>query len=166
MNWSDYLMGFAVHAAKKSKDSTNVGAALVGPDRDVRLCAFNGPPKGVRDLPERFERENGVKYRFASHAEQNLVAFAAREGIRTKDCTVFVTHFPCSSCARSLIQAGIVKVVVGPGTTAMPVEEFDAAETMFCEAGVQVVRMKCEPVDDDDGQPDEAQEWRYFDPDC
>ena len=29
MNWDEYLMGFARHAALKSKDSTQVGAALV-----------------------------------------------------------------------------------------------------------------------------------------
>lgn len=134
MNWNDYLMGFARHAALKSKDSTQVGAVLVGPDREVRLTAYNGPPRGVTDLPER--RERPTKYLFASHAEQNLVAFAAREGIQTKGCTVYVSHHPCSACAKSLIQAGVARVVIGPGETSMPDAEFVAARTMFAEAGV------------------------------
>jgi dCMP deaminase len=71
----------------------------------------------------------------------NLVAFAAREGIRTKDCTVFVTHACCAACARTLIQAGIRKIVYGAGTTSMPAEEFRAAEQMFEEAGVRTYRM-------------------------
>ena len=136
MNWSEYLMGFADHAAKKSKDSTQVGAVLVGPEREVRLTAYNGPPKGVRDTEGR--RERPTKYLFASHAEANLVAFAAREGISTKDCAVYVTHFPCSACARTLIQAGVTKVVSGAGKTSMPDAEFQAARTMFDEAGVHV----------------------------
>lgn len=136
MTWLEYLMGFAQHAACKSKDSTQVGAVLVGPDREVRLTAYNGPPRGVRDLPDR--RERPTKYLFASHAEANLVAFAAREGIRTAGCTVYVTHFPCAACARTLIQAGIERVVVGPGTTSMPDAEFAAARQMFREAGVVV----------------------------
>jgi dCMP deaminase len=139
MNWSDYLFGFAAHAALKSKDSTQVGAILVGPEREIRLTAFNGPPKGVKDLPER--RERPAKYLFASHAEANLIAFAAREGIRTKGCTVFVTHMPCSACARTLIQAGISKICVGAGTTSMPAEEFEAAELMLSEANVSVWRV-------------------------
>ena len=93
---------------------------------------------GVRDVPER--RQRPAKYLWASHAEANLAAFAARRGIRTEGCSVHVTHFPCASCARTLIQAGIGAVVVGPGTTAMPPEEFAAAEVMFREAGVKVVR--------------------------
>lgn len=137
MNWDAYLMGFARHAALKSKDSTKVGAVLVGPEREVRLTAFNGPPRGVEDRAERRERPD--KYLYASHAEANLVAFAAREGIRTKDCVVYITHYPCSSCSRTLIQAGVKKVVVGSGTTHMPTEEFAAASVMFAEAGVQVM---------------------------
>lgn len=133
-DWTDYLFGFATHAATKSKDSTQVGAALVGPEGEVRLTGFNGPPKGVLDLD--YRRERPSKYLFASHAEANLVAFAAREGIRTKGCTVYVTHMPCAACARTLIQAGIAKVVFGPGKTSMPDDEFDAARTMFREAGV------------------------------
>ena len=138
MNWTEYLMGFAQHAARKSKDPTQVGAVLVGPEREVRLTAYNGPPRGVMDLPER--RERPEKYLFSSHAEANLVAFAAREGIRTAGCTVYVTHHPCSSCARTLIQAGVKTVVVGEGTTSMPEAEFTAASTMFREAAIAVVR--------------------------
>ena len=137
MDWPTYYMGFADHAARKSKDMTKVGAILVGPDGEVRLTAYNGPPRGVIDSPDRRERPR--KYLFASHAEANLVAFAAREGIRTAGCTVYVTHAPCAGCARTLIQAGVVRVVHGDGTTAMPADEFRAAREMFCEAGVEVV---------------------------
>jgi dCMP deaminase len=134
LTWSEYFMGFAEHAAKKSKDTTQVGAVLVGPDNEVRLTAYNGPPRGVLDLSRR--RERPTKYLFASHAEANLVAFAAREGIRTTGCTVYVTHAPCAACARTLIQAGVRAIVCGPGTTSMPAEEFDAADQMLFEARV------------------------------
>lgn len=136
MDWIEYYMGFARHAALKSKDTTKVGAILVGPDGEVRLTAYNGPPRGVADLPDRFERPR--KYLFASHAEQNLIAFAARQGIRTDGCTVYVTHYPCSSCARTLIQSGIKRVIYGSGKTHMPDEEFYSANDMFSEAAVSV----------------------------
>lgn len=142
MNSEAYLYGFAAHAAKKSKDSTQVGAVLVGPDGEVRLTGYNGPPKGVEDHAWRFERP--AKYLFASHAEANLIAFAAREGIRTKDCTVYVTHMPCAGCARSLIQAGVVAVRYGPGKTSMPEEEFEAARAMLSEAQVRMRPVVCE----------------------
>lgn len=134
----DYFMGFAAWAATKSKDSTKVGAALVGPANEVCLTGYNGPPAGVEDRPERFERP--AKYLFASHAEQNVIAFAARRGIRTEGCRLYVTHFPCPSCARSIIQAGIWNVVCGDGEwKSQTREDFEATRDMFAEAGV-----KCE----------------------
>lgn len=134
-DWDAYLMGFAQHAATQSKDSTQVGAALAR-GRVCLLTAYNGPPAGVVDSPDRRERPR--KYLFASHAEGNLVAFAAREGIRTQGCAVYVTHMPCASCARSLIQAGIACVAYGPGTTSMPPDEFEAADAMLREARIFV----------------------------
>lgn len=139
MNWHSYLFGFAQHAATKSKDTTQVGAALVGPEGEVRLTGFNGPPRGVLDLPERFVRP--AKYLFACHAEASVIGFAAREGIRTAGCTLYTTHLPCAGCARLIIQAGITEIVHGDGTTSMPAEEFAAAREMLAEAGVAVRRV-------------------------
>lgn len=134
-DWDAYLYGFARHAATQSKDSTQVGAALTR-GRSCLLTAYNGPPAGVADSPDRFERP--TKYRFISHAETNLVAFAARHGIRTEGCEVYCTHMPCAACARTLIQAGITCVAYGPGTTSMPPDEFEAAATMLREARIFV----------------------------
>jgi dCMP deaminase len=135
--WDRHHYGFAQHAATKSKDTTIVGAVLVSPDGADLLTGFNGPPRGVRDdVAERWLRP--TKYLYVSHAEENLISFAARHGIRTEGCTVYVTHLPCARCSRALIQAGIKAVVYGDGTTSMPDEEFKAAREMLCEAGVEV----------------------------
>lgn len=130
-------IALATQIATESKDTTQVGAVLITPEGANILTGYNGPPMGVRDLPERFERP--TKYLFASHAEQNVIAFASRRGIRSDGCTLAVTHHPCSACARSIIQAGIVCVIVGDGKTSMPDVEFEAAAIMFDEAGVKVL---------------------------
>lgn len=138
--WHQYFMAFAEHAASKSKDSTKVGAVLIGSDGVIMLTAYNGPPRGIQDTPDRFERPR--KYLFASHAEANLVAFAARKGIKMEGASVYVTHMPCASCARTLIQAGIKDIVHGDGKTHMPDDEFEAAQDMLSEANVGLVRFK------------------------
>jgi dCMP deaminase len=143
LNWREYLMGFALHAAVKSKDETQVGAALIAPGgKDVILTGYNGPPAGVEDSPAR--RERPLKYLFCVHAEQNTISKAARYGIRTEGCELYVTHKPCDRCAVAIIQAGIKRVIYGPGKTRMPQEQFDAAQVMFYESGV-----KCEAIDVD-----------------
>ena len=45
------------------------------------------------------------------HAEANAILFAAKEGISTQDCTLYVTTAPCSECAKMIIQSGITRVV-------------------------------------------------------
>ncbi|MBI4215152.1 MAG: hypothetical protein HY602_00300 [Parcubacteria group bacterium] len=45
------------------------------------------------------------------HAEVNAIAKAARQGIKIDGATMFVTSFPCLICMRSIIAAGIKKVV-------------------------------------------------------
>lgn len=134
LTWETYHMGFAKHSAVKSKDSTKVGAVAIGNVREVVETGFNGPPRGVVDSPAR--RERPAKYLYTSHAEENLVATAARH--RLAGTTVFVTHLCCARCARMLIQAGVTKVIAGDGSTSMPKEEFDVALEMFSEAGVEV----------------------------
>jgi dCMP deaminase len=133
--WTRRFLGLAKSVADWSKDpNTRVGAVAVDEHRRVLETGYNGLPRGVQDLSERMERP--AKYLWTSHAEENLVSHAARD--RLAGSTVYVTHLCCSRCARMLINAGVAKVVCGPGTTSMPQEEFDAAMTMFTEAAVEL----------------------------
>ena len=45
------------------------------------------------------------------HAEANAIAYAAKEGISTKGCSLYVTLSPCINCANLIIQAGIKEVI-------------------------------------------------------
>ena len=135
--WSEYFLEMAHLVASKSKDpSTKVGCVVITEDKVVAATGYNGLPRGVEDRPERMERP--AKYLWTSHAEENAVAQAARVGAKLKGGTAYVTHMPCSRCARTLIQAGIIKVVLDGGSTSMPMEELDVAMKMFREAGVEV----------------------------
>lgn len=133
--WSARFLDMARLVASWSKDSTQVGAVAVSPARAVLETGYNGIARGVRDLPERMQRP--AKYLWTSHAEENLVAHAARQ--RLEGATVYVTHLCCSRCARMLINAGVARVVCGDGTTNMPPEEFEVAVQQFHEAGVDLV---------------------------
>jgi len=45
------------------------------------------------------------------HAEMNAILFAARNGIKTENCTMYITLSPCIECAKGIVQAGISRVV-------------------------------------------------------
>jgi dCMP deaminase len=133
--WQKRFLDIARQIATWSKDpSTQVGAIAVSPVRAILETGYNGLPRGVEDKPARMERP--AKYIWTAHAEANLVAHAARE--RLEGSTVYVTHMCCADCTKLLINAGVAAVVVGPGTTSMPEEQFTAAFEMLFEAGVRV----------------------------
>jgi dCMP deaminase len=134
--WDERFLELARVVASWSKDpATKVGAVAVTPSRAVAETGYNGLPRGVEDLSVRMERP--TKYIYTAHAEENLVAHAARQ--RLEGSTVYVTHMCCAACTRMLINAGVARVVCGPGTTSMPEEQFVAARAMFREAGVELV---------------------------
>lgn len=138
-SWDSYFLNIAQLIAGKSKDtSTKVGCVVVGPDNEIRATGYNGLPRGVDDdRPERFERP--AKYLWTSHAEENAVAQAARVGMRLKGCKAYVTHYPCARCTRSLIQAGIVCIVVGNGQVKGDfADDLRVSQAMLQEARVEV----------------------------
>jgi len=136
--WDRRFIDLALHISNWSKDpSTKVGCVVVGADREIRSTGFNGFPRGIEDSMERLE-DREMKYPLICHAEENAIMHAARIGISLKDCVAYVTWPPCTRCARSLIQAGVVEVVF-PKDIEIPerwVEDFDRSLSMMKEAGV------------------------------
>lgn len=130
--WLCFFFDNAMRASRLSKDTTKVGACIADGKRSL-LTGFNGPPEGVADIPERLERP--LKYDFVCHAEQNVIASCAREGISTKGRIMIVTHPPCVDCAKLIIQSGIKKVYHLVQPTVMNLKQ-DISRQMFYEAQV------------------------------
>jgi dCMP deaminase len=145
MSWDQRFLDLARHISCWSKDpSTQVGAVAVR-DRRVLATGYNGFPRGVADLPGRLADRNEKLLRTV-HAEANIIAQAARNGVSLDRATVYVWPFlPCSTCCTLLIQSGIKRVVVPD----MPIpdrwlESFDMSQKMFKEAGVELTLMGLE----------------------
>ena len=104
--------------------------------------ACNTYPKGVFDtIQDRTEAP--FKYLWIEHAERNAIYLAARHGIPTEGCTMFIDLSPCVDCARAIIQAGLVEVVINHDRTTEYGGERYAGEhsmalKMLAEAGVAV----------------------------
>lgn len=96
-----------------SKDpSSKIGAVIVNNDRRILATGYNGFPRGIKDTAERLnDREQ--KYPRIIHAEMNALMNALYSGVSVKDATIYVYGLPvCSECTKSVIQAGISRVVI------------------------------------------------------
>jgi len=57
------------------------------------------------------KKELKTNHDIVIHAELNAILFCAKNGLPTKDTTLYVTLSPCHNCAKHIIQAGIRRVV-------------------------------------------------------
>lgn len=105
--WDEYFASIAVAVSARSIDpQTKVGAVIVGPDKRIRSCGYNGFPPGFPDGQLPLTRP--AKYPYMVHAEANAIATASSS---LRDCTLYCTHSPCVECAKLIVTAGITRVV-------------------------------------------------------
>ncbi|MGA2116598.1 MAG: dCMP deaminase family protein [Bryobacteraceae bacterium] len=144
--WDQYYLDICKVVAQRSKDpNTQIGSVIVGPNHEIRSTGYNSFPRGIRDdVPERLARP--AKYLWIEHAERNAICNAARAGTATEGCTIYVEIMPCMDCARAVVQAGIVQVVISAQRMSQYSsqyydEHFGMVETLFAEAKVVVRRV-------------------------
>ena len=115
------------------RDKNIVATGYNGPARDIPHCGYNRVMKDAllnKELkkykwnPEQLEDTcprrimgyksgEGLEWCTATHAEQNTIANAARLGVSTLNTTLYINcEIPCKSCLSSLINAGVVEIVV------------------------------------------------------
>jgi dCMP deaminase len=110
-HWDEKFINLSAFIAEWSKDTNRKnGAVIVDGDNIVVSMGYNGFPRDCDDSIEcRYERPD--KYLFTEHAERNALYHAARHGVSLKECRMYMTMFPCSDCARGIIQTGIKKII-------------------------------------------------------
>ncbi len=133
------MLAAAYAEAAKSGDWWRQVGALLVKDGTVIGRSCN------RDMPDdqssyRFGNirdylKPGEKPEFSNtfHAENRIIAEAARTGTPVAGAHLYVTHFPCPMCAKAIAVAGIAKCFFGEGSAS-----FDA-ELIFRAFGVETI---------------------------
>jgi dCMP deaminase len=139
-NWDEYFYNVSITVGRNSKClSRRIGAVLVE-DKSIISTGYNGPPRGIPTCDMRwqidsvfrekykdvdfskkicprksigFKSGQGLEICVAGHAERNALINAARNGIKTKGTTLYMScGVPCSACLVEIINAGVVEIVV------------------------------------------------------
>jgi dCMP deaminase len=141
--WDKRFMDLAAFVGTWSscfQENRQMGAVIVKNKRII-TTGYNGASSGIESCKERGEcmrRKKGIasgtqaEICYAVHAEQNAIVQAARLGIAVEGATIYITHQPCSICAKMIINSGIVRVVYKQGYP----DEW--ALELFKQAGVKV----------------------------
>lgn len=144
-DWDEYFMDIVEVVRRRSTCLRRQVGAVIVKDKQILSTGYNGAPIGCThctDIGSCMRNEEGIpsgeryEYCRASHAEQNAISQAARNGVPTNGSTLYCNFQPCIICARMIINAGIVRVVYQN-----PVPD-ELTLSMFNEAGVEVVVIK------------------------
>jgi dCMP deaminase len=136
----EYFMEMAFLVAKRSTCLRRRVGAVVVRDKHVISTGYNGSPRGTLHCEElgcirqQMNIPSGTRHELCRgvHAEQNAVAQAAYFGTSVKDATIYTTTYPCSMCAKILINAGIKEVVYAEGYVD------DLSKKLFAETDIKV----------------------------
>jgi len=135
------MMQEAYQEAKKSGDWwRQIGAVLVK-NNEILIRGFNKDlpsdhtPYQVGEVRDFFRA--GEKQELAStiHAEENIIAKAAKSGISVEGTSLYVTTFPCPVCAKLIACSGIKNLYFAEGGS-----NFDAKKVLE-SAGVALVQV-------------------------
>lgn len=101
----DYFMGMAIWTAQRSKDPIKkVGACIVNENKQVVGIGYNAFPRGSED-----HSWNDDKKLYVVHAEMHAIINKLSDSL--KNCTLYVTSFPCNECAKVIIQSHITRII-------------------------------------------------------
>lgn len=144
--WEEFFMNVAILAAKRSKDPvTQVGSCIVNCENKIISTGYNGFPvfkdKNADEVLPWTKKDNDfykTKYPYVIHAEVNGILNAT---CNLKNCTMYVTWYPCHECAKIIIQSGISKVVyLNKHSEVEYRDSLTASEYMFSLAKVDCVK--------------------------
>ena len=139
-SWDEYFAEIARQVATRSTCLRRSVGAVIVRDKRILSTGYNGAPRGLAHcdetgcLREALGIPSGQRQEICRglHAEQNAIIQAALHGVPVEGGTIYVTHQPCITCAKMIINSGIVRVVCADSyPDAMAREMFEQASVVL-----------------------------------
>lgn len=132
--WDEYFMDITFEMARRSTCNRAQVGAIVVRDKRILTTGYNGSPAGLPHCTDVGCLMVGDHCVRTLHAEQNAIIQAALHGVSTGGAAIYVTHQPCLTCAKMIINAGITRIVYGGDYPDDLAHQFlrEAAVTLVC----------------------------------
>lgn len=107
LNWDEYFMSIALLASQRSPcQRLHVGSVIVKNNRLVSM-GYNGFIPGAPHISRvKDDHEQSI-----IHSEVNAISDCAKRGTSLLGAKIYVTHYPCINCFRSIAACEIKEVV-------------------------------------------------------
>ena len=143
-DWDTYFMDLAVLVSQRATCLRRKVGAVIVKNKHILSTGYNGAPKGIRHcsqtgcMREKLHIPSGQRHELCRglHAEQNAIIQAALYGVSLQGGTLYCTNMPCAICAKMLVNAGIISIVILGGYA-------DALAAGFLkEAHIKIAKIK------------------------
>lgn len=107
LDWDEYFMSIALLASQRSPCSRlNVGSVIVKNNRLISM-GYNGYiPHAPHISRIKDNHEQSI-----IHSEINAISDCAKRGTTLDNSKIYITHYPCINCFRSIAACGIKEIV-------------------------------------------------------
>ena len=107
LEWDEYFMSIAFLASCRSPcERLNVGAIIVKNNRLISM-GYNGYIQGAPHI----SRIQDNHEQSIIHSEINAISDCAKRGVSLENSKIYITHYPCINCFRSIAACGIKEVI-------------------------------------------------------
>ena len=107
LDWDEYFMSIALLASCRSPcERLNVGSVIVKNNRLISM-GYNGYIPGAPHI----SRVHDNHEQSIIHSEVNALSDCAKRGTSLEGAKIYVTHYPCINCFKSLAACGIKEVI-------------------------------------------------------
>ena len=107
VDWDEYFMSIAVLASCRSPcERLNVGSVIVKNNRIISM-GYNGYIPGAPHISRVVDNHE----QSIIHSEINAITDCARRGVSLEGSKIYITHYPCVNCFRSIAACGIKDVL-------------------------------------------------------
>lgn len=150
-SWDEYFMNIAELVGSRGTCARGRSGCVIVRDKRILVTGYVGSPAGLPHCDEvghemsTVLNDDGTTSEHCvrtAHAEQNAISQAARLGVAIEGGTLYCHMTPCYSCAKSLINAGIIKVVASKDY-----HRGQRTKEVLKEAGVKLIILHHETED-------------------
>ena len=107
LEWDEYFMSIALLASQRSPcKRLHVGSVIVKDNRLISM-GYNGFIQGAPHISRlKDDHEQSI-----IHSEVNALSDCAKRGTSLLDAKIYVTHYPCINCFRSIAACGLKEII-------------------------------------------------------
>ena len=119
-SWDEYFMKIVEIVGSRGTCDRGRSGCVITKEKRIISTGYVGSPTGLKHCDEldhemhTIVNEDNTESRHCirtTHAEQNAICQAARFGVSLKDATLYCRMTPCYTCAKMIINSGIIRVI-------------------------------------------------------